>query len=305
MQLCVASSSLVSVPVIESLLEAGHTIVSIITNPDKEKGRGKKIEANELAIWADERGLTVAKPSDVSELNRHLLDAQPQIVVTVAYGRLIPVELLHGPRFGWINLHFSLLPAWRGAAPVQWALLNGDTTTGFTIFKLDKGMDTGPFYLQEEMVIEANYTTETLLAALGERGALAIVELLTVIGKTRATPQPTAGISLAPKISKEMAQISWSEPTELILRKFRALESRPGTWTTWRGERISVHGAAEYLGANGLSENGQIEVSDSGLLVRTSDSVICLQEVTPAGKKRMKAVDFARGARFVAGESFE
>ena len=305
MQLSVASSSLVSTPVIEALIEAGHSIVSIITNPDKAKGRGKSVEANELAMWAEERGLPIAKPSDVSELNRHLLDAQPQIIVTVAYGRLIPVELLHGPRFGWINLHFSVLPAWRGAAPVQWALLNGDTTTGFTIFKLDKGMDTGPFYIQEEVAIEPNDTTETLLATLGEHGARAIVELLTVIGKTRATPQPTTGISLAPKISKDMARINWEDPTELIIRKFRALEVRPGTWSTFRGERISLHGASEFLGENSLRNLGEIEANGKSLLVRSSDSVISISEVTPAGKKRMAAADFMRGARIEAGERFE
>ena len=305
MQLCVASSSLVSTPVIEALLEAGHTIVSIITNPDKEKGRGKKVEANELALWAQERGLSVAKPADVSELNRHLLDAQPQIVVTVAYGRLIPVELLHGPRFGWINLHFSVLPAWRGAAPVQWSLLNGDRTTGFTIFKLDKGMDTGPYYVQEEVMIEPTDTTETLLESLGARGARAIVELLLVIGKTRATPQPTTGISLAPKISKDMARIVWSDPTEMILRKFRALEVRPGTWSTFRGERISLFGAQEYFGENTLIQVGEIAEVNSQLLVRTSDSVISISEVTPAGKKRMSGSDFVRGARLAGGELFE
>ena len=305
MQLCVASSSLVSTPVIEALLEAGHSIVSIITNPDKEKGRGKKVEPNELAMWAQERELPIAKPADVSELNRHLLEAQPQVVVTVAYGRLIPVELLHGPRFGWINLHFSVLPAWRGAAPVQWALLNGDTTTGFTIFKLDKGMDTGPFYIQQEISIEPSDTTESLLASLGKMGAKAIVELLVVIGKTRATPQPTTGISLAPKISKEMAKISWSDPTEITLRKFRALELRPGTWGIFRGERISLHGAHEYIGENELSKTGEIAAAGSDLIVRTSDSVIAITEVTPAGKKRMSAADFIRGARLETGEVFE
>ncbi len=305
MQLCVASSSLVSTPVIEALLEAGHSIVSIITNPDKEKGRGKKVEPNELAMWAQERGLAVAKPSDVSELNRHLLDAQPQIVVTVAYGRLIPVELLHGPRFGWINLHFSVLPAWRGAAPVQWALLNGDSTTGFTIFKLDKGMDTGPFYIQQAVTIEPADTTETLLASLGKMGAQSMVELLGVIGKTRATAQPTTGISLAPKISKEMAKISFADPTEIILRKFRALELRPGTWATFRGERISLHAAHEYFGENTLTKTGEIAAAGNELIVRTSDSVIAIAEVTPAGKKRMSAADFIRGARLEAGEIFE
>ncbi|MTA22151.1 MAG: methionyl-tRNA formyltransferase, partial [Actinobacteria bacterium] len=188
MQLSIASSSLVSIPVIEAIMASEHTIGSIITNPDKETGRGQKVISNELAAWAESKGLNVAKPADTSELNRHLLDAQPQLIVTVAYGRLIPVELLHGPRFGWINLHFSLLPAYRGAAPVQWALLNGDSRTGFTIFKLDKGMDTGPYYIQEELDISPTDTTQTLLKKLGERGALSIIELLSVIGKTRTTP---------------------------------------------------------------------------------------------------------------------
>ena len=146
MQLSVASSSLVSVPIIEALLNSEHNLVSVITNPDKVAGRGQQFRANELAAWAEEKSLAVAKPADVSELNRHLLDSQPQLIVTIAYGKIIPVELLHGPRFGWINLHFSILPKLRGAAPVQWAILNGETTTGFTIFKLDKGMDTGPVY---------------------------------------------------------------------------------------------------------------------------------------------------------------
>lgn len=232
-QISVASSSLVSLPVIDSILKSEHTLGSIITNPDKPTGRGKKIEANELAAWATAAGLEVAKPSDTSELNRHLLSAQPQLIVTVAYGRLIPVELLHGPRFGWINLHFSVLPKLRGAAPVQWAILNGETSTGYTIFKLDKGMDTGPVYLSREVLLEGSERTSELLLRLGELAAPDILEVISTIGKTRATPQPLTGATFAPKISKDMARINWSEPTERILRQDRALCDNPGIWCNY------------------------------------------------------------------------
>ena len=305
MQLSVASSSLVSVPVIEALMASDHSIVSIITNPDKEKGRGKKVEPNELALWAEEKGLSVAKPADTSELNRHLLAAQPQLIVTVAYGRLIPVELLHGPRFGWINLHFSLLPKWRGAAPVQWALLNGDTTTGFTIFKLDKGMDTGPYYVMEEFDISPEDTTESLLHKLGVEGSRSILEVISTIGKTRATPQPLTGATLAPKISKEMGRINWNDSTDHILRQARALQERPGIWSEFNGERISLFNISESLAPNSLKAPGEIESTKDGLLVRTSDSVVLVGEVVPAGKKRMKSADFARGARIESGAKFE
>jgi len=305
MQLSLASSSLVSLPVLNAIVESEHTLVSVITNPDKATGRGKAVVPNELAAWATAKGLPVAKPADTSELNRHLLDAQPQCIVTVAYGRIIPVELLHGPRFGWINLHFSLLPKLRGAAPVQWALLNGESHTGFTIFKLDKGMDTGPIYVQEELAIQEDDTTDSLLEKLGHSGARAIMELLPIIGKTRATPQPLTGATLAPKITKEQGRISWTSSTDLILRQARALETRPGIWSTFQGERISLNGLREAISPNTLLKPGNIELSGDELLVRTSDSVLAISEVTPAGKKRMKGADFARGARLNSESTFE
>ncbi len=304
MHISLASSSLVSLPVLEAILGSEHTLASIITNPDKSTGRGQKVVPNELAAWAEEKNLPVAKPGDTSELNRHLLEVQPQIVITVAYGRIIPVELLHGPRFGWINLHFSLLPAYRGAAPVQWALLNGDSRTGFSIFKLDKGMDTGPIYVQEEMDISPDDTTTTLLHKLGVSGSLAILELLKVIGKTKAVPQPTSGISLAPKISKEMGRISWKDSAEKILRTARALADRPGIYTQFRGEKIALHGLSESLTPNNLQSIGEIAADQQGLLVRCLDSILLIAEVTPSGKKRMSAVDFLRGARLEIAEAF-
>ena len=304
-QLSVASSSLVSLPIIEAILESDHVIGSIITNPDKPTGRGKKIEPNDLAKWAEAKGLPLAKPGDTSELNRHLLDVQPQLIVTVAYGRLIPVELLHGPRFGWINLHFSVLPKLRGAAPVQWAILNGDRTTGYTIFKLDKGMDTGPVYLSKEVNIGESDTTPILLEKLGRLAAPDLLDVISTIGKTRATPQPHSGVSLAPKISKDMARINWSSDTETILRQNRALSDNPGIWSTFNGERIALYGIEEVLLSNSLKAAGDIEVVENKLLVRTGDSVVAIDEVIPAGKKRMSAEDFARGARLAAGSKFE
>lgn len=305
MQLSIASSSLISVPIIEAILASEHTLNSIITNPDKPTGRGKVIEANDLAKWAQAKGIEVAKPADTSELNRHLLASQPQLIITCAYGRLIPVELLHGPRFGWINLHFSLLPKLRGAAPVQWALLNGETSTGFTIFKLDKGMDTGPIYVSKEVNISEEDTTPILLDRLANLAIPDLLELISKIGKTRATPQPLSGATLAPKISKEMARIKWDTPIETILRQDRALSDNPGIWTMYKEERVSLHGLKEVLLPNSLRKAGDIELVDDQLIVRTSDSVVEVREVTPAGKKRMSGADFARGARLVSGSKFE
>jgi len=305
LQISVASSSPIARELIECLLASDHDLVSLITNPDKATGRGKKIVPNELAEWASLKGLNVAKPADTSELNRHLLSAQPQLIVTIAYGRIIPVELLHGPRFGWVNIHFSLLPKYRGAAPVQWALMNGEKKTGFTIFKLDKGMDTGPIYVSKEVVIKDGDTTDSLLKELTHLAAMDLLELVKVIGKTRATPQPLTGATYAPKISKEDAKIDWQNPTESILLKELALSSNPGIWTTFRGERLGLHGFSEYLGENTLINPGDIEAVNGRFLVRTKDSVIEIVELTPAGKKRMYGADFIRGARLTAGEKFE
>ena len=305
MQLSIATSSLVSLPIIEAIMQSDHVIGSIITNPDKPTGRGKKIEANELAKWAESKNLPIAKPADTSELNRHLLAVQPQLIITVAYGRLIPVELLHGPRFGWINLHFSLLPKLRGAAPVQWAILNGETVTGYTIFKLDKGMDTGPVYLSREVNIGEEDTTPYLLDKLAHLAVPDLLDVISTIGKTRAIPQPLSGATLAPKISKDMARIDWRNETETILRQSRALSDNPGIWSTFNGERIGLFGLHEVLLSNSLKACGDLEVVDGKLLVRTGDSVVAIDEVTPAGSKRMSAEDFARGARLTSESKFE
>ena len=261
---------------------------------------------SELATWGEEHGYIVAKPFDTPTLNQHLLAVQPQLIITASYGRMIPVEVLHGPRFGWLNVHFSMLPRWRGAAPVQWAILEGDATTGITIFKLDKGMDTGPIYYQEEVEIGHSDTTTDLLERMSHLAGHRIMDVVANIRKgIKPTPQPNAGVSLAPKISKEMAKLEWNLGADALLRKIRALEERPGTWTTFRGDRVAIHQLSESLLANELGAPGEIALVDGALLVRCQDSTLQIGAVTPSGKKRMSGGDFARGARLVAGERFE
>jgi len=306
LQISVASSSLIAIPIIEAILASEHTLASIISTPDTKAGRGQVEVASHLAQWGEERGYIVAKPFDTPTLNQHLLAVQPQLIITASYGRMIPVEVLHGPRFGWLNVHFSLLPRWRGAAPVQWAILEGDAVTGISIFKLDKGMDTGPIYLQEEVEIGQADTTNELLDRMSHLAGLRIMGVVGEIRKgIKPKLQPTAGITLAPKISKEQARLDWNLGADALLRKLRALEDRPGTWSTHRGERIGVHGVRESLLANELRSPGDIAIVEGALLIRCQDSTLEIAQVTPAGKKRMSAADFARGARFESGERFE
>ena len=306
MQISVASSSLIAVPIIEAVLASNHSLASVITTPDNKSGRGQVLTPTDLALWSAERGYVVAKPFDTPTLNQHLLAVQPQLIITASYGRLIPVEVLHGPRFGWLNVHFSLLPRWRGAAPVQWALLEGDAATGISIFKLDKGVDTGRIYYQEEVEIGHSESTNDLLRRMSELAGHRIMDVVANIQKgIKPTPQPTAGVTLAPKISKEMAKIDWNTGADLIFKKVRALQERHGTWSTFRNERIALHNISESLLANSLGSPGDIALVDDTLLIRCQDSTLAINELTPSGKKRMTGAEFARGARFTGGERFE
>ena len=306
MQISVASSSLIAIPIIESVVASTHSLASVITTPDTKSGRGQVLTPTDLATWSEERGYIVAKPFDTPTLNQHLLAVQPQLIITASYGRIIPVEVLHGPRFGWLNVHFSLLPRWRGAAPVQWALLEGDAVTGISIFKLDKGVDTGPIYFQEEVEISPSDSTDDLLSRMGELAGRRIMDVVANIQKgIKPTAQLTAGVTLAPKISKEMARIEWDKGADFILKKVRALEERPGTWSTFKDERIAIHNVSESLLPNSLNHPGEITLVENTLLIRCQDSTLAIQELTPAGKKRMSGAEFARGARFIGGERFE
>ena len=306
MQISVASSSLISVPIIEAIEASSHKLGSLITLPDRKVGRGQDLTENAIAAWASERGILVAKPEDISQINQHLLEAQPQLVITASYGKLIPPELLHGPRFGWLNLHFSLLPRWRGAAPVQWSILEGDEKTGISIFKLDKGMDTGPIYLQEEVDLNDEVTTPQLLNQLSLLGGDRILEVVEMITKgIKPKAQSQSNITMAPKISKEMGLIQWELSGVAISRLVRAIGDRPGTYTFFRGAKLGIHGVMIVPSDLGSRPFGALWSEGDRLLARAFDCALEITEVTPAGKKRMKASDFARGARLLPDERFE
>ena len=167
MKVVVASSSPVAIPLISALnASSTHQLLSLLTNPDKATGRGMHVVANELATWTESLGINIQKPENNDELKKIIESIKPEVVITIAYGRIIPHELLEIPKYGWINVHFSLLPRWRGAAPVQWAILNGDKQTGITVFKLDKGMDTGPVYLEQATPINDDENSDGLLKRL-------------------------------------------------------------------------------------------------------------------------------------------
>jgi methionyl-tRNA formyltransferase len=305
-QISVASSSLISVPIIEAIEASSHKLASLITLPDRKVGRGQDLTENEIAAWASERGILVAKPGDISQINKHLLEAQPQLVITASYGKLIPPELLHGPRFGWLNLHFSLLPRWRGAAPVQWSILEGDEKTGISIFKLDKGMDTGPIYLQEEVDLNDEVTTPQLLNQLSLLGGDRILEVVEMITKgIKPKAQSQSNITMAPKISKEMGLIQWELSGVAISRLVRAIGDRPGTYTFFRGAKLGIHGVKIVPNDFGDRPYGALWSEGDRLLTRAFDCALEITEVTPAGKKRMKASDFARGARLLPDERFD
>lgn len=306
MQISVASSSLISVPIIEAITRSQHHLSSLITLPDRKVGRGQDLTENEIASWASNQEMLVAKPQDISQINQHLLEVQPQLVITASYGKLIPPELLHGPRFGWLNLHFSLLPRWRGAAPVQWSILEGDEKTGISIFKLDKGMDTGPIYLQEEVHVNDEVSTPELLDQLSVLGGDRILEVVEMIAKgTKPKAQSQSNITLAPKISKEMGLIDWKLSGVAISRLVRAIGDRPGTYSFFRGAKLSIHGVRIVASDGEERFGGALWSEGDRLLVKALDCTLEISEVTPAGKKRMKAADFARGARLQADEKFD
>jgi len=204
LKVVIASSSYVSKPLISLLSSSNeHELIGLITNPDKATGRGMNIVPNELASWGASNGVNVLKPDGRDNLKDLIKTLNPEIVITIAYGQIIPEELLNLPKHGWINVHFSALPRWRGAAPVQWAILSADKESGVTIFKLDKGMDTGPVYLSKSVSIEPNETTELLLTRLSHIGAdLAIQSLVVIQRGSEPVAQLNSGVTLAPKITK-------------------------------------------------------------------------------------------------------
>ena len=296
MKVVIASSSYVSKPLI-SLLSSSreHELIGLITNPDKATGRGMNIVPNELASWGMSNGINVLKPEGRDNLKDLIKTLNPEIVITIAYGQIIPEDFLDLPRYGWINVHFSSLPRWRGAAPVQWAILSADKETGVTIFQLDKGMDTGPVYLSESVSIERDETTEMLLTRLSNIGAdLAIQSLSKIQTGIKPVAQFNSGVTLAPKITKNDGKIDWHENTDEIFNRYRALAGNPGIWTLLGELRLKIDSLEISNRVEKISP-AEVLISDEHLLVGANNGVIEIKTLTPAGRSQMSAAEFIRG----------
>ncbi|MEU3454386.1 methionyl-tRNA formyltransferase [Micromonospora sp. NPDC006766] len=305
MRLIFAGTPAVAVPALDAIAASGHELLAVVTRPDAPAGRGRGLVRSAVGAWADANGvevLTPARPREPEFLDR-LRELAPDCVPVVAYGALVPPVALEIPRHGWINLHFSLLPAWRGAAPVQQAVLHGDELTGASVFQLEEGLDTGPVYGTVTDEIRATDTSGDLLERLARSGAGLLVAVLDALeaGTARAEPQPADGVSLAPKLTVEDARVRWSEPAFAVDRRIRACTPAPGPWTTFRGDRVKL-GPVTPVADGPELKPGELLVEKSRVLAGTATVPVRLGEVRAAGKKAMSASDWARGARVVAGE---
>ena len=277
----------------------------MLTRPDARSGRGRKVSRSPVAERADAAGLPVLQPRSPreSEFLERLAELAVDCAPVVAYGALVPQAALDLPRHGWVNLHFSLLPAWRGAAPVQHAIMAGDEITGASTFRLEAGLDTGPVFGTVTEAIGPRDTAGDLLGRLAVSGAALLVATLDGIaaGTLVAEPQPAEGVSLAPKVEPADARVEWSLPGHVVDRRVRGVTPAPGAWTTWRGDRLRL-GPVEPLPTSLGLDAGEVSAGAAGVLVGTGRGAVRLGEVQPAGKRMIPAADWARGARFEPGE---
>ena len=291
----------VAIPSLDALADSRHELVAVVTRPDAASGRGKKLTASPVAQRAAELGIEVLKPQRPrdEEFVTRLTELAPDCCPVVAYGALLPQRVLEIPRHGWVNLHFSLLPAWRGAAPVQHAILAGDQITGATTFRIVLELDAGPILATVSEPIRPDDTAGDLLHRLSLSGARLLVETLDGIedGTLTATPQPEtdAQVSYASKINVENARIDWTQSADVLDRLIRACAPAPGAWTTFRGERFKINSARI---SDAVLAPGSLQISKRAVRVGTATQALQLDEIQAQGKKPMPAADWARGITF-------
>jgi methionyl-tRNA formyltransferase len=306
-RLAFAGTPTTAVPALRALLDSPrHEVVAVITRPPARAGRGRHESASPVGALAAEAGLPVLAPqrSGDPDFLAKLAELRVDCCPVVAYGALLPPAALAVPSHGWVNLHFSLLPAWRGAAPVQHAVLHGDEVTGASTFLIEPGLDTGPVYGVVTESIRADDTAGDLLERLSVSGAGLLVATMDGIadGALVAVPQSADGVSLAPKLTVDDGRVDWTAPGRHVYRLVRACTPAPGAWTTFRGERLKL-GPVRPRGGHDLPP-GQLLATRSGVSVGTATLDVELGLVQPPGKKPMPAADWARGARPEPGERF-
>jgi methionyl-tRNA formyltransferase len=307
MRVVFAGTPEVAVPALDAVADSDHELVGVVTRPDAPAGRGRRLVASPVAQRGEELGVPVLRPGHPRdpEFQEQLRELRPDCCPVVAYGALLPQSALDIPRHGWVNLHFSLLPAWRGAAPVQHALWAGDEVTGATTFRIVKELDAGPTFGIMTETVRPTDTSGDLLGRLAAGGAQLLVATLDGIasGELEAREQPAEGISFAPKIEVEDARVDWSEAAARVDRRIRACTPGPGAWTTFEGERFKLGPVTIEANHEPLAP-GELEVQKNAVLVGTGSMPVRLGEVKAFGKKQMAAADWARGVRVASGARF-
>lgn len=297
-----------SVPSLVSVAQSGHDLVGVVTRPDRPRGRGQQMQPTDVKAAVVSLGLDVPvlHPESLRDENFYaqLQALEPDLFVVVAF-LILPRSVLAIPKLGSVNVHPSLLPKYRGAAPIQWAIINGETETGVTIFQLSPRVDAGDILIQQKVAIGDDETAGELYERLTVMGAELLIRAIDGMsdGSVISVPQTDEGVSRAPKLEKEDGEIDWSKGAEDIRNLIRGTNPFPGAFTLWRAKLLKVHRATVDTG---MGEAGTVIGADGkrGLIVGTGEGVLALDEVQPAGKKRMSGADFVRGYRIEVGEKF-
>jgi methionyl-tRNA formyltransferase len=310
MRIVFFGSPAAALPSLSRILEDGHRVELVITQPDKPAGRGRTVTSCPVKIYARDRGLPVHQPNKIRKDLRSLellQSIRPDINVVVAFGQIMPTSIIDLPRWHTVNVHFSLLPKYRGASPVAWALLQGETRTGVTIFELNEKMDEGDVLVQRELDILPGETAGRLEGRLAEAGAVLISETLARRESLPLVPQDHSAATYAPKLKKEDGRIVWAEPAEIIDRKVRAFSPWPSAFAFLAGQRIQMTKGRPLENATTAETPGRILGSGrDGLRICCGQGTIYLLEaLKPENKKEMSAADFSRGAQLIADSSFE
>ena len=302
MRIGVAATPEVAIPTLDWLIASEHELIVVITQPDKPAGRGRALKQSVVADWAAARDIRVVKPVSSDDLVGVIDDLD--CVITIGYGVLLPQHILDLPKHGFINLHFSLLPAYRGAAPAQRALQNGEGVTGISVFQLERGMDTGPIYSKRSVANLPKWRSFELLQALAQEGPSAVSDALAMISAQQSPSAQQGQASLAPKISKQEARLYFSEDAQTLVNAVRAFTYEPGAWCIWKEESFKITSAT--IVQDYPLKQGEIFLDGQRVIVGcANNSAIEILMVIPAGKKEMTAADWARGARLDGGESFD
>ncbi|MDO5511966.1 methionyl-tRNA formyltransferase [Corynebacterium sp.] len=297
MRLIFAGTPEPAVVALQRLLDTEHEILAVLTRPDARRGRGRTLHPSPVSALAQEHGIEVLTPTtlrDNADIRARLTELAPDAIPVVAYGNLIPADLLDLPTHGWVNLHFSLLPAWRGAAPVQAAIRAGDDITGAATFRIEEGLDTGPVLGTVTEAIRDTDTADDLLTRLAYSGADLLAATMDGLASGALVPQPQQGeATYAPKITTEDARVDWAQPDFAVDRHIRAHTPGPGAWTMLADDRVKLGPVTP--GAQAQLAPGEIEVRKNEVVVGTGSGAVTLGQAQPPGKKMMNAADWARG----------